>query len=53
VPQGEPLGLVPGVLVVLGFIVEGCVLLPFDGGLVEFAPGTPVGGLTDPVRGAV
>lgn len=56
VPQGETLGEVPGVVVVLGFTVEGCVLLPEEGGLVEFAPGTlegDVGGFTEPVGGAV
>jgi len=53
VPHGDPLGVVPGV--VFGLTVEGCVLLPADGGFVEFDPGTPdgdVGGFTDPVGGA-
>ncbi len=49
-PQGEPLGLVPGVLDVFGFTVDGCVLLPGVAGFVELEPGTlegdelPVGG---------
>lgn len=43
VPQGEPLGLVPGELVVFGFTVEGRVLLPGVAGFVEFDPGTPEG----------
>ena len=44
-PHGEPLGAVPGVLVVFGFIVEGCVLLPGVAGFGEVEPGTvPVGG---------
>jgi hypothetical protein len=51
-PQGDPLGVVPGVVEVFGFTVEGCVLFPDDGGLVEFAPGTFDGG-TDPVGGGV
>jgi hypothetical protein len=37
-PHGELLGVLPGV--VFGFVVEGCVVLPGVGGLVEFAPGT-------------
>jgi hypothetical protein len=56
VPHGDPLGVVPGVVEVFGFTVEGCVLLPLDGGFVEFDPGTPegdVGGFTEPVGGAV
>jgi len=62
-PQGEPLGVVPGVVEVFGFTVDGCVLLPVDGGFVEFAPGmvdgdfepfVPVGGVeVVPVGGAV
>jgi hypothetical protein len=42
VPQGEPLGEVRGVLVVLGLTVEGCVLLPGVGELGEFDPGAVV-----------
>ncbi|GEM_PF-6494260 len=38
-PQGEPLGVVPGVVEVFGLTVDGCVLLPVDGGFVEFEPG--------------
>jgi len=45
VPHGEPLGLVPGVLGVFGFTVEGCVLLPGVAGFVELDPGTPEGEL--------
>jgi hypothetical protein len=45
------------VVEVFGFTVEGCVVLPGDGGLGEFDPGTPdegdVGGFTEPVGGAV
>jgi hypothetical protein len=37
-PQGELLGVVPGVE--FGFMVEGCVVLPGVGDVVEFAPGT-------------
>ena len=45
-PHGEPLGAVPGVLLVFGFIVEGCVLLPGVAGFGEVEPGTvPVGGV--------
>ena len=40
VPQGEPLGLVPGAFEVFGFTVEGCVLVPGVAGFVEFEPGT-------------
>ena len=40
VPQGEPLGLVPGVFDVFGFTVEGCVSVPGVAGFVEFEPGT-------------
>jgi len=43
VEQGEPLGPVPGAVVVFGFTVEGCVLLPGLAGFVELAPGTPEG----------
>jgi hypothetical protein len=44
-PHGEPLGAVPGVFGVFGFIVEGCVLLPGVAGFGEVEPGTvPVGG---------
>jgi hypothetical protein len=39
VPHGEPLGDVPGVVAVFGFTVEGCVLLPGVGFVVEFDPG--------------
>ena len=63
VPHGEPLGVVPGVLEVFGFTVDGCVLLPGVAGLVEFEPGTvdeepgvevPVGGGVEvPVGGGV
>jgi hypothetical protein len=53
VPHGEPLGVVPGVLLVLGFTVEGCVLLPGVAGLVEFEPGTPEFGVVEPVGGGV
>ena len=56
VPQGEPLGVVPGAVVVFGFTVEGWVLPLALGGLVEFDPGTvdgDVGGFTDPVGGAL
>jgi hypothetical protein len=60
VPQGDPLGLVPGLLGVFGFTVEGCVLLPGAGGFGEFEPGTvdgvlgvvvPVGGVAGVVGG--
>jgi hypothetical protein len=40
VPQGEPLGEVPGVLVVFGLIVDGWVEPPGVGLVVEFEPGT-------------
>ena len=62
VPHGEPLGVVPGVLEVFGFTVDGCVLLPGVAGLVEFEPGTvdeepgvalPAGGVAVPVGGGV
>ncbi len=39
VPQGDPLGIVPGVLVEFGFTVEGDVLVPGVAGAAEFAPG--------------
>jgi hypothetical protein len=42
-PQGEPLGLFPGV--VFGSIVDGFVVLPGVGGFGEFAPGTVDGAL--------
>lgn len=53
VPHGEPLGLVPGVLEVFGFTVEGLVLLPGVAGFVEFEPGTPEGeaGVAEPAGG--
>jgi hypothetical protein len=55
VPQGEPLGEVPGVFVVLGFTVDGCVALPGVGVVGEFEPGTVVFGVplgaVDPVCG--
>jgi len=47
--QGEPLGVVPGLVEVFGLTVEGWVLLSSDGGFVELAPGTLFGGLADPV----
>jgi hypothetical protein len=53
-PHGEPLGAVPGVFGVFGFIVEGCVLLPGVAGFGEVEPGTvPVGGVPVPVGGGV
>jgi hypothetical protein len=54
VPQGDPLGVVPGAVEVFGFTVDGFVLLPRVAGFVEFDPGTvdgAVGGLVEPVRG--
>jgi hypothetical protein len=39
VPHGDPLGIVPGVLVEFGFTVEGDVLVPGVAGAGEFAPG--------------
>jgi hypothetical protein len=45
VPQGEPLGEVPGVFVVLGLTVEGCVVLPGVGGLGELDAGAVVFGV--------
>lgn len=63
VPQGDPLGVVPGVLDVFGLTVAGLVLLPGVAGFGEFDPGTvdgavggfvePVCGFTEPVCGAV
>jgi hypothetical protein len=60
VPHGDPLGVVPGAVVLFGFTVAGRVLLPAVGGLVEFEPGIaegdvePVGGAAVlPVGGAV
>ena len=63
VPQGDPLGVVPGAVEVFGFTVDGFVLLPRVAGFVEFDPGTvdgevggfvePVCGFTEPVCGAV
>jgi hypothetical protein len=52
VPQGEPLGVVPGVVEVFGFTVDGCVLVPGVGGVVEFDPGTAPG-VVAPVGGGV
>jgi hypothetical protein len=53
VPHGEPLGVVPGAVVVFGFTVEGCVLLPGVAGFVELAPGTlePAPGVAVPAGG--
>jgi hypothetical protein len=48
-PHGEPPGLVPGLLGLFGFTVEGCVLLPGVGGFGELEPGT-VGGVLDVVE---
>jgi hypothetical protein len=45
VPQGEPLGEVPGVFVVLGLTVEGCVVLPGVAELCELDPGALVFGV--------
>lgn len=42
-PHGEPLGVVPGFVVVLGLTVEGCVGVPGVGGFGEFEPGTACG----------
>lgn len=44
-PHGEPLGEVPGVVVVLGFTVEGCVVLPGVGLFGELEPGAVVFGV--------
>jgi len=54
-PHGEPLGAVPGVVVVLGFTVEGCVVLPGVGLFGELEPGAVVFGvpLGEPDPGAV
>jgi len=52
VPQGDPLGVVPGAVDVFGFTVDGRVLLPRVAGFVEFDPGTvegAVGGFVEPV----
>ena len=43
VPHAEPLGEVPGVVVVLGLTVEGWVGLPGVGVFGEFEPGTVLG----------
>ena len=43
VPQGDPMGVVPGLFGVFGFTVEGCVLLPGVGLPGEFEPGTVSG----------
>lgn len=51
-PHGDPLGVVPGVFGLFGFTVEGCVLLPGVGGVIEFEPGIADGG-EDPVGGGV
>jgi len=68
VPHGDPLGVVPGLVEVFGFTVEGCVVFQGVGGLVEFEPGTVdgvfgvvlvggfvgfVGGIVEPVGGVV
>ena len=45
VPHGEPLGEVPGFVVVLGLTVDGCVVLPGVGAFGEFEPGTVVFGV--------
>jgi hypothetical protein len=45
VPHGEPLGVVPGVFVVLGLTVDGCVVLPGVAVLGAVGPGTLVLGL--------
>jgi hypothetical protein len=45
VPHGEPLGELPGFVVVLGLTVDGCVVLPGVGALGEFEPGTVVFGV--------
>lgn len=58
--QGDPLGVVPGVVALFGFMVDGWVLLPGVGVFVEFDPGTAPGvvglvggGVVAPVGGAV
>lgn len=45
VPQGEPLGEPPGLLGVLGLMVDGWVVLPGVGVAGEFEPGTVVFGV--------
>lgn len=40
VPQGEPLGDLPGFVGVFGLMVDGCVVLPGVGLVGEFEPGT-------------
>jgi hypothetical protein len=50
-PQGEVCADEPGV--VLGFIVDGCVVLPGVGGFVDVAPGTGVGVVGVAVPGGV
>jgi hypothetical protein len=45
VPQGEPLGELPGLFGVLGFMVDGWVVLPGVGVAGEFEPGTVVVGV--------
>src|SRR5256885_17040993 len=52
-PQGDPLGVVPGVAEVFGFAVDGCILPADEAGFVGFEPGVPGGGGTEPVGGAV
>jgi hypothetical protein len=44
VPQGEPLGELPGAFVALGLTVEGCVVLP-GAGLFGDEPGAVVFGV--------
>jgi len=38
-PHGEPLGEVPGLFELFGFVVDGCVVFPLADGLVGFEPG--------------
>lgn len=45
VPQGEPLGELPGLFGVLGLMVDGCVVLPGVGLAGVFEPGTVVFGV--------
>jgi hypothetical protein len=45
VPHGEPLGVVPGVFVVLGLTVDGCAVLPGVAVFGEVGPGTLVLGV--------
>lgn len=45
VPQGEPLGELPGLFGVLGLMVDGCVVPPGVGVAGEFDPGTVVFGV--------